>query len=55
MTESTATTNRSGAMAKFILTTIAGAFFFLVPVYVGGWTIPFDVVVSSITGNFPGA
>lgn len=55
MTESTATTNRSGPLAKFILTTIAGAFFFLVPVYVGGWTIPFDVVVSSITGNFPGA
>lgn len=54
MTENTATANRSGAMAKFVVTTLIGAFFFLVPVYVGGWTIPFDVVVSYITDGVPG-
>ena len=54
MTENTASANRSGAMAKFFLTTLIGAFFFLVPVYVGGtWTIPFDVAVSFITEGFP--
>ncbi len=42
-------------MAKFVLTTLIGGFFFLVPVYVGGWTIPFDVVVSYITNGVPGA
>ncbi len=42
-------------MTKFVLTTLIGAFFFLVPVYVGGtWTIPFDVAVSFITEGFPG-
>ncbi len=55
MTENTATANRSGPTVKFVLTTFIGAFFFLVPVYAGGWTIPFDVVVSSITGGFPRA
>ncbi|MGH3086454.1 MAG: YjiH family protein, partial [Rubrobacteraceae bacterium] len=55
MTENTTTAHRSGPMAKFVLTTLVGAFFFLVPVYVGGWTIPFDVAVSYITDGFPGA
>jgi nucleoside recognition membrane protein YjiH len=54
--ESTATPNRSGAILKFVLATLVGAFFFLVPVQVGGqWTIPFDVIVSYIRENFPGA
>lgn len=56
-TQDTATTGRqSGAVFKFVTATLVGAFFFLVPVRVGGeWTIPFDVVVSFVTGNFPGA
>lgn len=52
--ESIAPANRSGAILKFIIATLVGAFFFMVPVKVGGeWTIPFDVVVSFITENFP--
>jgi len=56
-TQDTATTGRpAGAVFKFVTATLVGAFFFLVPVRAGGeWTIPFDVVVSYITGNFPGA
>ena len=56
-TESAASTSRpTGAVAKFVIATLVGAFFFLVPVRVGGeWTIPFDVVVGYITGGFPGA
>ncbi len=54
--ESTATPNRSRAILKFVLATIVGAFFFLIPVRVGGqWTIPFDVIVSYIREDFPGA
>ncbi len=56
-TESAASTSRpTGAVAKFVIATLVGAFFFLVPVRVGGeWTIPFDVVVGFITEGFPGA
>ena len=54
--ESTATLTRSGGILKFVLATIVGAIFFLVPVRVGGqWTIPFDVIVSYIREGFPGA
>lgn len=57
MTESAASTSRpTGAVAKFVIATLVGAFFFLVPVRVGGeWTMPFDVVVGYITEGFPGA
>lgn len=44
-----------GDRVRFIVTTLVGAIFFLVPVRVGGqWTVPFDVVVSFITDNAPG-
>lgn len=54
--ESAASTGRpTGAVAKFVIATLVGAFFFLVPVRVEGeWTIPFDVVVGYITEGFPG-
>lgn len=43
-------------IAKFVVTTLVGALFFLVPVYYNEqWTIPFDVVVSFIRDNAPGA
>lgn len=46
----------SATVAKFVLTTLVGALFFLVPVYYNEqWTIPFDVVVSFIRTNAPGA
>lgn len=56
-TESASSTSRpTGAVAKFVIATLVGAFFFLVPVRVGGeWTIPFDVVVGYITEGLPGA
>jgi len=56
-TESTTSTSRpTGAVFKFVIATLVGAFFFLVPVRVGGeWTIPFDVVVGYITEGLPGA
>lgn len=56
-TESASSTSRPpGAIAKFVIATLVGAFFFLVPVRVGGeWTIPFDVVVGYITEGLPGA
>ncbi|TCJ18313.1 YjiH family protein [Rubrobacter taiwanensis] len=51
-----AAAGRSAAALRFVLTTVVGAFFFLVPVYYAGqWTIPFDVVVSYIRGGFPQA
>ncbi len=54
--ESTTTPNRSGAIFKFLVATVIGAFFFLVPLRVGGqWTIPFDVVVGYLTDDLPGA
>lgn len=55
--QGTAMTSRpAGAVVKFVVATLVGAFFFLVPVRVGGeWTIPFDVVVGYITEGFPGA
>lgn len=58
MTEDKGTvdTNRSRAIFKFVTATIIGAFFFLVPVQVGGqWTIPFDVVVGYLTEDLPSA
>ncbi|WP_219416862.1 YjiH family protein [Pseudonocardia nigra] len=40
---------------RLVLATLAGAVFFLLPVYWGGsWTVPFDIVVSAITDGLPG-
>lgn len=42
--------------AKFVVAFLIGAFFFLVPVpWEGSVTVPFDIVVSAITENFPRA
>lgn len=54
--ETVARSGQAGAVFKFVVATLVGAFFFLVPVRVGGeWTIPFDVVVGYIREGFPGA
>jgi nucleoside recognition membrane protein YjiH len=46
----------ASTVAKFVLTTLVGALFFLVPVhYDEQWTIPFDVVVSFLRTNAPQA
>ncbi|MGF1471043.1 MAG: YjiH family protein [Rubrobacteraceae bacterium] len=55
-TESQPQRNRSGAIFKFVVATVIGAFFFLVPIQVAGqWTIPFDVVVGFFVEDLPGA
>lgn len=42
------------ALVRFLVATVVGGAFFLVPVRVGGeWTIPFDVVVSGILEGVP--
>lgn len=48
--------NRTRATTKFVVTFLIGAFFFLLPVRVEGqWTVPFDVVISSIQELLPRA
>jgi nucleoside recognition membrane protein YjiH len=43
-----------GPVAKFVVAFIIGAVFFLIPVpWEGQVTVPFDIVVSWITGTFP--
>ncbi|MGH3666553.1 MAG: YjiH family protein, partial [Egibacteraceae bacterium] len=55
-TTSQASERPRGVMVKFVLTTLVGAVFFLLPVPVGGQlTIPFDVVVSTINDGAPQA
>ena len=41
---------------KFLIAFAVGAVFFLIPVpWQGEWTVPFDIVVSSITETYPSA
>lgn len=43
------------ALVVFVIATVVGGVFFLVPIRVDGqWTIPFDVVVSTIREELPG-
>jgi nucleoside recognition membrane protein YjiH len=45
-----------GPVLKFVIAFAIGAFFFLLPVpWEGSITVPFDIVVSSLTEQFPGA
>lgn len=47
--------SRTAVTSRLLLATVAGAFFFLLPVrWDGSWTVPFDIVVSSITDGLPG-
>ncbi|ELZ84659.1 hypothetical protein C453_11611 [Haloferax elongans ATCC BAA-1513] len=47
---------RGQPVVKFVTAFLIGAVFFLVPVpYNGELTVPFDIVVSTITGTFPNA
>lgn len=44
----------SAVTGRLLLATLAGALFFLLPVrWAGSWTVPFDIVVSTITGELP--
>ncbi|SFQ59427.1 nucleoside recognition GATE domain-containing membrane protein YjiH [Amycolatopsis arida] len=46
-------TNRSGLL-RLALATFGGALFFLLPVrWQGKWTVPFDIVVSTVTRELP--
>jgi nucleoside recognition membrane protein YjiH len=46
----------TGPIAKFVVAFAIGAFFFLLPIpWEGSITVPFDIVVSFITENFPDA
>lgn len=46
----------TGPIAKFVVAFAVGAVFFLVPVpWQGEITVPFDIVVSTITASFPDA
>jgi nucleoside recognition membrane protein YjiH len=43
-------------VVKFVVAFLVGGVFFLLPVpYQGEVTVPFDIVVSNLTGTFPGA
>ncbi|MPY80426.1 MAG: YjiH family protein, partial [Actinophytocola sp.] len=54
-TSDVASVSRTAVTSRLLLATLAGAFFFLVPMYWdGAWTVPFDIVVSSITDGLPG-
>jgi nucleoside recognition membrane protein YjiH len=47
---------RGRPVAKFVVAFLVGAVFFLVPVpYQGEVTVPFDIVVSTVTAEFPTA
>ena len=46
----------TGPIARFVIAFVVGAIFFLVPVpWQGEITVPFDIVVSTITASFPDA
>jgi nucleoside recognition membrane protein YjiH len=52
---STLESSSSAVTRRLLLATVAGAVFFLLPVrWQGSWTVPFDIVVSTITDELPG-